>query len=161
MDIVALLDTDALVILDESAIALERSHVPHYDGIGPAESRRRLESLFGQVRSSIDARDLRPIVSYGADVARERHAAGVDIGEVQTAFNVLEESLWRHVVAECDDDEVANSIAIVSTVLGAGKDALARTYVSLATSRPLPSLDVRAMFHGTQPAETLGGLPEQ
>jgi hypothetical protein len=37
----------------------------------------------------------------------------------------------------------------MSTVLGAGKDALARTYVSLAGHRHVTSLDLSALFRGT------------
>jgi len=34
------------------------------------------------------------------------------------------------------------------TILGSGKDALARTWVSLATSQHVPSLDLTALFEG-------------
>ena len=71
------------------------------------------------------------------------------IGEVQTAFNVLEESMWRHVVAEVPTDELVESLGLLSTVLGVGKDVLARTYVSLASHEHVTSLDLRALFEGT------------
>ena len=38
----------------------------------------------------------------------------------------------------------------VGTVLGAGKDALARKYVSLATQTRTPSLNLQALFSGTE-----------
>jgi hypothetical protein len=41
------------------------------------------------------------------------------------------------------------TLGVVSTILGAGKDALAREYVSLATNAHAPSLDLRALFAGT------------
>jgi hypothetical protein len=34
-------------------------------------------------------------------------------------------------------------------VVGAGKDALAREYVSMASHRHVPSLDLSALFRGT------------
>ena len=37
----------------------------------------------------------------------------------------------------------------IGTVLGAGKDALARRYVSLASGARAPSLDLAALFSGT------------
>ncbi len=43
----------------------------------------------------------------------------------------------------------AETLGHVSTILGAGKDALARRYVSLATDTRAPSLDLRALFTGT------------
>jgi hypothetical protein len=39
-------------------------------------------------------------------------------------------------------------LGLVSTILGAAKDALAREYVSLATHRHAGSLDLRALFAG-------------
>jgi len=46
-------------------------------------------------------------------------------------------------------DELAESLGLLTTVLGVGKDALARTYVSLASHEHVPSLDLRALFEGT------------
>ena len=43
--------------------------------------------------------------------------------------------------------------ALLSTVLGFGKDALARTFVELASKRHVRSLDLTALFAGTQPRD--------
>ena len=56
--------------------------------------------------------------------------------------------MWRRVVAAEPPDALAECIGLLSTVLGAGKDALARTYVSLASHRRVPSLDLSALFEG-------------
>ena len=37
----------------------------------------------------------------------------------------------------------------MTTILGSGKDALARKYVSLAAGAHAPSLDLRSLFAGT------------
>ncbi len=147
-DLTALLEHDAVAIVDEAAGALERSHLPHYEEAGAAERRRRLEGLFDVVRASLRDRDLIPMHVYAEHVAEERFAAGVGIAEVQTAFNVLEEVLWRRVVAAAAPDELADAIGLVSTVLGTGKDSLARTYVALASKGRVPSLDLTALFRG-------------
>jgi hypothetical protein len=144
----ALLERDATAILDEAAGALERSHLPHYEEIGSAERRRRLDALFQVVRVALRERDLVPVLDYAQQVAEERFAAGVGIAEVQTAFNVLEEVLWRRVVATANPDQLADAIGLLSTVLGTGKDNLARTYVALATKTHVPSLDLTALFRG-------------
>ena len=98
----------------------------------------------------LTARSLAPISQYGEDVARERFGAGFDIAEVQTGFNVLEEAIWHVVIARLPADDLAEATALVGTVLGAGKDALARTWVSLAARRHVTSLDVTALFEGTR-----------
>ncbi len=67
---------------------------------------------------------------------------------MQTAFNVLEETIWRVVIARLPADELLESAGLIGTVLGAGKDSLARTWVALATSTHVPSLDLTALFEG-------------
>ena len=47
-------------------------------------------------------------------------------------------------------NELAESLGLISTVLGAGKDTLARTYVSLASKTKAPSLNLQSLFSGTQ-----------
>jgi hypothetical protein len=147
-DVTALLTDRAIAIVDDASDALGRSHLAHYDEVGDDERRRRVQSLFDMVITSLRERDLVPIHRHAEAIARQRFEGGVGIGEVQVAFNVLEEALWRSVVEATPADELANAIGLVSTVLGAGKDTLARTYVALASERHVPSLDLTALFRG-------------
>jgi hypothetical protein len=41
------------------------------------------------------------------------------------------------------------TVGLLSTVLGAGKDSLAREYVSLASRQHVTSLDLSTLFEGT------------
>jgi hypothetical protein len=148
-DLLAMLDRGSAGIVDEAATALDRSHLPHYEGLAAEERVRRLRSLFDVVRLSLQTRDLVPIHDYAEHLARERFDAGFDIAEVLTAFNVLEEELWRRTVAEAAPAQLADAIGMVSTVLGAGKSSLACAYVALASRGRVPSLDLTALFRGT------------
>ena len=56
---------------------------------------------------------------------------------------------WASVLHELDPSCFPETIDLISTVLGAGKDALARKYVSLAADTRVTSLDLRALFGGT------------
>jgi hypothetical protein len=62
---------------------------------------------------------------------------------------VLEETLWRHLTKLVPPDDYPAVFGMVGTVLGAGTDALALEYVSLASKRRAQSLDLSAMFTGT------------
>lgn len=144
-----MLDREAPGIVEEAAAALDRSHLPHYEGLGAEERSRRLRSLFDVVVRSLQTRDLVPVHEYAEALARERFAAGFDIAEVLTAFNVLEEVLWRRTMAEAAPAQLADAIGLISTVLGAGKSSLACAYVALASRGRVPSLDLTALFRGT------------
>jgi hypothetical protein len=138
--------TDA--ILDVGAQALQRSNERHYAEAGPEASRERLAGLLELVVASVAQRDLVPMIDYATAVANERFDAGFDIREVQCAFHVLEEAIWEQVIASVPHTELAESLGMVGTVLGVGRDALARTYVSRASQQHVPSLDLSALFRG-------------
>jgi hypothetical protein len=149
MDLVEVLSEAKAEVLDEAAQGLARSHLGHYEASGLEEQRRRLEALFDVVIDSLKSRELLPVVGYAEQIAHERFNSGFGVGEVQTAFNVLEEAMWRRVTATIPAEELAESLGLLTTVLGVGKDALARTYVSLASHEHVQSLDLRALFSGT------------
>ena len=153
MDLAALLLESQSGIVEESYATLERSHVNHYEAAGEEFTRQRLDELFLLVVSAIRDRDLAQVSVFSRRVSEERFNQGFDIGEVQAAFNALEQTIWRHVVAVAPAEDLAEATGLLSTVLGFGKDVLARTYVSLASRRRVPSLDLTALFAGTQPRE--------
>lgn len=136
-------------VLGEASASLHRAHLTHYEASGKTESGQHLQRLFSLVVQCLDQQTLGPMAHYSQTIAEQRFAAGFDIAEVQTAFNVLEEAIWHVVIAKLGADDVAESAGMVGTVLGVGKDTLARTWVSLAASRHVPSLDLSALFEGS------------
>jgi len=149
MALVDALHTAQRDVLEEASATLQRAHLVHYQASGNAASGQHLQHLFALVVECLEQRTLGPIAHYAQAIAEKRFVAGFDIAEVQTAFNVLEESIWHVVIAKLEPDELAVSAGMVGTVLGVGKDTLARTWVSLAASRHVPSLDLSALFEGT------------
>ena len=137
-------------ILAEAVASVKRARLEHYEKAGTDLIRQRLDGLLSLTTSALAERNLAPMVAHANAVALERFEGGVDLSEVQTAFNVLEESIWVRILKYVPTAEQAEALGLVGTVLGAGKDALARTYVSLATQTHAPSLDLRALFSGTE-----------
>ena len=150
MDLVQLLDTEGEDIIGEATEALSRAHLRHYAASGPEENRDRVARLFALTRESVRTKDLVPMLEHAHTVARERHHAGFDLQEVQTAFNALEEVIWRRITARLAPTGYPEAFGLASTVLGAGKQALAVEYVRLASQMGgAPSLDLIALFKGT------------
>jgi hypothetical protein len=143
-----LLTTESDAIVASAWEALDRSNQHHYVQAGPELSKARLADLLSLVITSIGTRDLMPIIDHSTHVANERFDAGFDIREVQRAFHVLEEAIWDRIVASTPPTDLAEAIGLVGTVLGAGRDALARGYVSRATHHHVASLDLGALFRG-------------
>ena len=148
MDAATVLTEAKRQVVDEAFAALRRSQSAHYLAAGEEFTRQRLADLFGLVIVGVRDRELTHVVQYAEELAKERFDEGFDYVEVQTAFNALEEAMWRRLLTSHLTGDLVEALALLTTVLGAGKDALARTYVSLATRRHVPSLDLSALFRG-------------
>ena len=141
------LDRERSSIVAAAFGSLRRSHT-HYEAAGVAETQRRLEALYNELCAAVSSRDLASIVGFARHLAAERFRSGYDLSEVQSAFNALEEAIWSTVCSRQRPEQLALSLGLVSTVLGAAKDALAREYVSLASRTHVQSLDMRALVSG-------------
>ncbi|MFN7965082.1 MAG: hypothetical protein U0V87_05275 [Acidobacteriota bacterium] len=149
MTIYELLSQERESILREALTAVGRSHLAHYEADGDEPLRARLGALLDLARDSMHTRNATAMLRYAEQVAEERFTAGFDLREVQTAFNVLEESIFKRVLDRLQPQDAVDAIGLVGTVLGLGKDALARRYVALAAHVKAPSIDYRALFAGT------------
>lgn len=150
MDLYSFLHDRTAEILSDAQAAIERASLRHYREAGPEHTHQRLRALLVLTTRAVKDRNLAPMIAHTEDIARERFAAGYDLWEVQTAFNVLEEAIWTRIIKDLPPTEFASALGLISTVLGTGKDTLARRYVSLATKTRAPSLDMRSLFTGTE-----------
>ncbi len=119
-------------MVGEAVAALERRDQAHRRTASAADRRRYVRDLFGVVVQCVREGGTEPIIASSRRVAADRFAAGFDIAEIQGEFGVLEEVLWRHVVDALAAGQRIEAQRLVSTILGAGRDAVARTYVVLA-----------------------------
>lgn len=139
-------------ILTDACSSMRSAHAKHYEVEGPEPTLQRLKALFTLTARAVKERNLGPMVAHAERIAQERFTAGFDLWEVQTAFNVLEESMWKHIIQHLPPAEYAEALGLVGTILGAGKDVLARKYVSLASHTNAPSLDMQSIFTGGETA---------
>jgi hypothetical protein len=120
-------------VIAETMEAIKRAHLKHYEAEGLEMTQQRLKKLYDLTLQSVAEKNVAPMVEYVENIARERFSRGYDLYEVQTAFNVLEEAIWNRILRELQPMTFAEALGLISTVLGIGKDTLARTYVSLAS----------------------------
>jgi hypothetical protein len=137
-------------IVDEAYAELHPSIHPNYHALGEALTRKYLTELFDQVLNGVVNREAVHLVHHAEEIAEDRFHAGFDLAEVQAAFNALEQAMWRRVVQLENSSELLVSVALLSSILGAGKDALARVYVHLASHRHAPHVNVEALYGGTE-----------
>ncbi len=148
MDLEELLRDREEAIVDRALQSMEGARLAHYTELGAGETRHMVTALYETTRRTITTRQAGPMMAHADRVAGERHAAGFDLLEVQTAFNALEESIWREALEALPPDRQAEALGLISTALGIGKDALARGYLTRATKTRTPSLDLRELFQG-------------
>jgi len=135
-------------IINEAFTSLQRSHLKHYDTSRADENWQRLAKLFDLTLNGVKSRNLVEMVIYSEKIAKERYESGFDLHEVHTAYNVLEESIWKAIIKEVDSADLAESLGLISTVLGTGKESLAIAYVSLSGTQRVKSLNLSQLFRG-------------
>jgi hypothetical protein len=150
MNIIQLLENHTYDNVDEAFQSIQCIKLQGYLKAGDEKTKEKLRLLHNTLVECVKEKSLIPMVNHADYIAKERFAAGYDLYEVQTAINALEEVIWKKIFAEIKPNELAESLGLVSTVLGAGKDTLARTYVSLATKSKVSSLNLQALFKGSE-----------
>ena len=150
MNLSEYLHTNGDDIVRSACEAMTRAHLKHYDHAGEEHVHQRIKALFVLTARGVKEKNLGPMIAHADTIAGERFQAGYDLWEVQTAFNVLEEVIWQNILRDLQPADYAEALGLVSTVLGAGKGALARQYVSLASKTKSPSLNLHSLFTGLE-----------
>jgi hypothetical protein len=150
MNLHELLTRHADDILRDAGDAIQRAHLHSYEKSGSENTHHRLKALFTLTVRAAGERNLGPMIAHAEGIARERFESGFDLWEVQTAFNVLDVAIWVRILKELPPEAYAEALGLISTVLGVGKDTLARRYVSLASRSRVPTLNLQSLFTGTE-----------
>ncbi len=119
-------------VVGETLAALERRDQASRDAFSPADRRRDVQQLFELVQRCVHEGRAEPIITPSQQIAADRFVAGIYLAEVQAAFTALEDVLWRHLAGTVSTGQQLETLRLVNVILGAGRDALARAYVSLA-----------------------------
>ena len=132
MDASAVLASVEDRVIDEAVAALARGDQADRPP-GPDGRRREVRQLFGLVLRCMRAGRAEPVIRPCEQIAAHCYAAGTDLAEVQGPFTVLAEVLWRQLAEAVAGEQLVQTLGLLTAIAGAGKDAMARTYVALAT----------------------------
>jgi hypothetical protein len=134
---------------------------PHYRDTPPDELRARCDRLVAAFLDALRRTGPEPFVGHVRGIVRERLEEGFALREVQQALSSLEEQAWP-IVAEAGGDTatVVRRLALVTAIVGRGKDELARAFIDqiercgARVSQLQRRLD--ALFKGTEPPPSAG-----
>lgn len=140
MDIIELLKKKEADIVDEATDSVIGSHLRHYMNANPAQTRERLKTLCDLTLECLVTKSVMPMTKYAEKIARQRFSSGFSLREVQTAFNVLEESIWSQILNEMQPNEYADAVTLISTPLRVGKESIAEVYFSFLSKSKIRSL---------------------
>jgi hypothetical protein len=111
--------------------ALLAQDAPHYRGAPGDERRARVGRLVEVFLESVRAGGPAPFVAHVRAIAGERAAEGYPLAEVQHALSALEAQAWPLVAgAGGETDTVVRRLALVTGIVGRGKDELARAFLA-------------------------------
>ncbi|HEY6906694.1 MAG TPA: hypothetical protein VI230_04460 [Ignavibacteriaceae bacterium] len=148
MNIIECLRQNQIEIIRSAFDSLLRSNLKHYSASSANENWQRIEKLFDLAFNSIKDKSLVEMIAYSEKIAAERFDSGYDLHEIHTAYNVLEEELWKVILRELEPKDLGKALGLVSTILGTGKETLALTYLSLTGKSKTRSLDLSELFKG-------------
>jgi hypothetical protein len=110
--------------------ALLAQDAPHYREAAAAERRARVERLVAAFLEAVRAAGPAALVAHVRAIAGERAEEGYPLGEVQHALSALEAQAWPIVAgAGGETDVVVRRLALVTGIVGRGKDELARAFL--------------------------------
>ena len=110
--------------------ALLAHDAPHYKESPPALRRARVDELVAAFLDAARAGGPAPFVAHVQRLAGERAQEGYLLREVQLALSALEAQAWPIVVdAGGETDLVVRRLALVTGIVGRGKDELARVFL--------------------------------
>ena len=119
-------------VIDEAvAILAQAGHgrqPPRPDG-----RRREVRQLFRLILRCVRAGRAEPAIRPCQQIAAHCYAAGIDLAEIQGSLTVLTEVLWRQLAGGLAGEQLIEALGLLTVITGAAKDAMARTYVALAT----------------------------
>ena len=150
MTLIKLLETHQDKIIESAYKSMSSVKLKGYTKVGVEKTKTKLTNLYKKVLQCVKKKELIPMLNHTEKIAKERYGSGYDLFEVQTAINSLEVAIWNVIFKEIEPDKLSENLGLVSTVLGAGKDNLARTYVSLATKTKVPTLNLQSLFGGSE-----------
>lgn len=153
MEFLELLREKADDVVRDALAELRQARLEHYEGEGAQVARERLSLLLELTLSCLEARQAEPMIECATRIGRERFEAGYGLLEVQTAFNTLEEALWKRILSSVSKEDFPHALGLTSAILGMGKDALARTYVSLASGGEFEPLRIENFLRGSEDAQ--------
>ncbi|HXY38439.1 MAG TPA: hypothetical protein VEQ10_02150 [Vicinamibacteria bacterium] len=152
----SLLEARADTLGKEVADALVAHDAPHYREIPAEEVRARCDRLVGAFVEALRSGGAGPFVSHVRGIVEERVAEGFRLREVQQALSLLEAAVWPLASqAGGDTPAVVRRLAVVTGIVGQGKDELARAFLDQLercgahASRLQRRLD--ELFRGTEP----------
>jgi methylmalonyl-CoA decarboxylase len=118
-------------VIDEAVAGLAQAGLGRRSPL-PDGRRREVRQLFRLVLRCVRAGHAEAIIRPCEQIAAHCYAAGIDLAEILGSFTVLAEVLWRQLADRLAGEQLTKALGLLSVITGAGKDAMARTYVALA-----------------------------
>lgn len=150
MDVITLLEKNIDLVVEKSCTQICEVKLKGYTKSGATMTKQKLTSLYKKIIECAKKKELIPMLHYTEKIAKERFASGYDLHEVQTAINSIEENIWQLIFKNIKANKLAESLGLVSSILGAGKDNLARNYVALATKTKVSTINLQSLLSGSE-----------
>jgi hypothetical protein len=130
---------------------------PHYEAIDAAALAKRCRLLVDVFVTALEGNGAL-FVDYVHRITEERIGEGFYLPEIQHALSLLESGAWQIVVERSNVASLVRNLGIVTGVVGAAKDELARVYLAhkQRAEADAARLQTARLFAGTEAPVDVG-----
>lgn len=120
------------LVLNDATDNLVRAHLPHYDLYRKDEITKNLSNFLLSLTKCIENNSPDEMINYMKLITDERYAEGFEAEELQIAINIFEESLWKAIYKNVDDDKQYSAMKQVCCILSKAKQEVLDDYAMLS-----------------------------
>lgn len=120
------------LIVNESTKNLMRVNLPHYSKFRKEEIEKNFSNLLLAFTKCIENNSADEMISYMNLILNERFAKGFQIEEVEIALNIFEESIWKNIYKNVDEDKQYSAMRLALCILSKAKEELLNDYAMMS-----------------------------
>lgn len=120
------------LIVKESTKNLMRVNLPHYNKFKKEDLEKNFSNLLLAFTKCIENNSADEMISYMNLILNERFAKGFQIEEVEIALNIFEESIWKNIYKNVDEDKQYSAMKLALCILSKAKEELLNDYAMMS-----------------------------
>ncbi len=132
MNLLELIYNKPELVINDSTSNLMGVNLPHYNKFRKEDIEKNFSNLLLAFTKCIENNSADEMISYMDLILNERFAKGFQIEEVEIALNIFEESIWKNIYKNVDEDKQYSAMKLALCILSKAKEELLNDYAMMS-----------------------------